>query len=134
MQLALVVARPVGVLGPVLAQQPIGVFVGAAWPRAVRIRNEDPDREPLCQALVLSPLVASIIGQSVAQQGGHVPEPVRAPVAGTPRVYPRKPCQENPARGPRGGRCEQAGRPAPALAPRARLAQSADSAAAPRPA
>ncbi len=99
-QLALGVARPVGALGPVLAQQPSGIFVGAAWPRAVRIRNEDPDREPLCQALVLSPLVASIVGQSVAQQGGHVPEPVRAPVAGTPHVYPRKPGQENPARGP----------------------------------
>ena len=38
---------------------------------------------PLGQALVRSPLCASIVGQCVTQQGGHVPELVREPVAGT---------------------------------------------------
>ena len=79
--LALGVARQVGALGQVLAQQPIGVLVGAAVPRAVRIGKEDPDREPLGQPLMFRHLCASIIGQRVAQRGGHVPELVREPVA-----------------------------------------------------
>ena len=48
------------------------MLVGTALPWAVRIGKEDPDREPRCQALVLSHLVASIIGQRFAQRGGHV--------------------------------------------------------------
>jgi len=48
-QLALRVPRQVGALGQVLAQQPIGVFVGATLPRAVRIGKEHPDREPLAR-------------------------------------------------------------------------------------
>ena len=50
-QLALGVARQVRPLGEVLAQQAIGVLVGAALPGAVRIGKEDLDREPLGQAL-----------------------------------------------------------------------------------
>ena len=46
---------------------------------------------PLGQALVRSPLCASIVGQCVAQQGGHMPELVREPVAaGTPRIRPHR--------------------------------------------
>ena len=40
----------------------------AALPRAVRIRKEYPDREPLCQALVLGHLFALIVGRRVAQR------------------------------------------------------------------
>ena len=47
-QLALGVARQVGALGQVVAQQAIGVLVGAAFPRAMRICKEHPDREPMC--------------------------------------------------------------------------------------
>ena len=43
-------------LRQVLAQQAIGILVGAALPRAVRIGKEDLDRKPLCQALVLAHL------------------------------------------------------------------------------
>jgi hypothetical protein len=39
-QLALRVPRQVRALGQILAQQPIGVFVGTALPRAVRIGKE----------------------------------------------------------------------------------------------
>lgn len=53
------------------------MLVGAAWSGAVRIGKEDPDRERLCQALVRSHLVASIVGPCVAQRGGHVAELVR---------------------------------------------------------
>ena len=73
-QLVLGVARQVCALGQVLAQQAIGVLIGTALPGAVRIGNEDLDREPLGQLRVLSPLVPSIIGQGFPQQGGYVPE------------------------------------------------------------
>jgi len=99
-QLALGVARQVGALGQILAQQPIRVFVGAALPRAVRIGKEDSDREPVRQAFVLSHLFSPIVGQCFAQQGGHVPVLVREPVAGTPRIRPLQPCQEDQARRP----------------------------------
>jgi hypothetical protein len=69
-------------------------------PRAVRIRKEPPDREPLREAFVLSPLFTPIVGHRVAKRGGHVPERVREPIAGTPRIRPLTPCQENPARRP----------------------------------
>ena len=100
-QLALRVARQVRPLGEVLAQQPVRVFIGAALPRAIRIGNEDLDRESRCQALVLGPLVAPIIGQGFAQQRGHMPELVREALTGTPCIRPLHPCQEDQARRPR---------------------------------
>ena len=48
-QLALRVARQVCALGQILTQQPIGVFMGTALPRAVRIGKEDLERKPLGQ-------------------------------------------------------------------------------------
>ena len=48
-QLALRVPRQVRTLGQVLAQQPIGVIIRAALPRAVGIGKEHPDGEPLGQ-------------------------------------------------------------------------------------
>src|SRR5687768_6833882 len=57
--------------------------------------KEHPDRESLRQALVLSHLFAPIIGQRLAQRGGHVPKLLREPVAGTPRIRPVHPCQEH---------------------------------------
>ena len=40
-QLTLRVPRQIRALRHVLAQQPVGVFVGAAWPGTVRIGKED---------------------------------------------------------------------------------------------
>ena len=70
-QLVLDAARQVRALGQVLAQQAIGVLIGAALPGTVRIGKEDLDREPLGQLLVLGHLFAPIIGQrfSAAEQG-----------------------------------------------------------------
>ncbi len=96
-QLTLGVARQVRALGQVLAQQPIGVLIGAALPRAVRIGKEDLDREPLGQALVLGHLFAPIIGQRFAQQGGHMPEFLGEALAGTPRIRPLHPGQDDQA-------------------------------------
>ena len=69
-QLALRVARQVRALGQVLAQQAIGVLVGAALPGVVRIGKEDLDREPLGQLLVLGDFFPAIIGQGFPRQGG----------------------------------------------------------------
>ena len=99
-QLALGIARQVRALGQVLAQQAVGVLVGPAWPGAVRIGEDELDREPLGQPLVLGPLFSPIIGQGFSQQCGHVPKLVREPVAGTLRVRARHPCQEDQPRGP----------------------------------
>ena len=74
-QLTLRVPRPVRALRHVLAQQPVGILVATALPRALRIGKEDLDREPLCQALMLSPLIAPIIGQGFAPQRGHSVHP-----------------------------------------------------------
>ena len=85
-QLALGITRQVGALGQILAQQPLRVLVGTTLPGAARIGKEHPDRERLGQALVQAISFASIIGQGCAQRRGHVPELVREPVAGTPRI------------------------------------------------
>jgi len=99
-QLALGIARQVRALGQVLAQQAIGVLVGAALPRAVRIGKEDPDRQPLRQALVLGHLFPAIIGQRFAQQRGHVPEFLCEALSGTRRIRPLHPYQDDQARRP----------------------------------
>ncbi len=99
-QLALGVARQVCAFGQVLAKQAMGVLVGAALPGAVRIGQEDLDGEPLSQALMLGPLVPTIIGQRCAQPRGHVPECLREALAGTPRIRPLHPGQDDQARRP----------------------------------
>ena len=99
-QLALRVARQVRALGQVLAQQAIGVLVGAALPRAVGIRKEYSDCESLGQAFVLGPRVPTIIGQRFAQHRGHVPECLGEALAGTRRIRPLHPCQDDEARRP----------------------------------
>ena len=99
-QLALRVARQVRALGQVLAQQPVRVLIGAALPRAVRIGTEDLEREPLGQALMLGHLFASIIGQGLPQQGGHMPEFLGEALSGTRRIRPLHPGQEDHARRP----------------------------------
>ena len=60
-QLTLRIARQVRALGQVLAQQSVGVFVGAALPGTVRIGKEDLNRKPPGQLLVLGHLFAPII-------------------------------------------------------------------------
>ena len=96
-QLALRVPRQVGTLGQVLPQQPVRVLIGASLPRAVRIGKEDLDREPLDQLLVLGHLFPSIVRQGFPQQGGHMPEFLREALAGTPRIHPVHPGQEDQA-------------------------------------
>ncbi len=59
-QLALGIVLQIRPLRQVLAQQPIGVFVGSPLPGTMRIGKEDPDREPLCHALMLSHLFPPI--------------------------------------------------------------------------
>jgi hypothetical protein len=85
-QLALRVPRQIGTLGQVLAQQPIGVFVGAALPGAVRVGKEDLDRQPLSQALMLGHLFAPIVGQRFAQQHGLMPELLGEALSGNRRI------------------------------------------------
>ena len=95
--LTLRVPRQVRALRPVLAQQPVGVFVGAALPGAIRIGEEDLDGEPLGQRLVLGHRFPPIIGQGFAQQGGHVPECLGDALSGTRRIRPLHPGQEDQA-------------------------------------
>ena len=99
-QLALRVARQVGALGQILAQQPIGVLVGTTLPRTVRIGKEHPDRELLYQARLLGHLFAPILGQGFAQQRGHVPELLCEALSNTPRIRPVHPGQDDQARRP----------------------------------
>mgnify|MGYP001574683892 CR=1 FL=1 len=96
-QLALRVPRQVRALRQVLAQQPVGVLLGAALPRAVRIGKEHSDVEPLRQARVLGHLFPAIVGQGFAQRCGHVPELLSASLSGTRRIRPLHPGQEDQA-------------------------------------
>ncbi len=70
-QLALGVARQVGPLGQVLAQQAIGILVGPPLPGAVQIGKEDLDREMLRQPLMIRHLFAPILGQRFSQRNRH---------------------------------------------------------------
>ena len=85
-QLALRIARQIGALRQILAHQAIRVFIGPAWPGAVRIGKEDLDGESLSQTFVLGHLFALIVGQRLAQWGWHVPEFFRKARSGTPRI------------------------------------------------
>jgi hypothetical protein len=99
-QLPLCIPRQVRTLRQVLAQQAIGVLVGAALPRAVRIGKEDLDHEPRCQALVLGHLFAPVLRQGLPQQRGHVPEFFRTALTGTPCIRPFHLGQDDQAGGP----------------------------------
>ena len=99
-QLALCVARQVGALRQVLAQQPVGVLVGAALPRAVWIGKEDLDGEPLGQLLVLGHFFPPIIRQGFAQQRGHMPEFLGEPFSGTRGIGSVHSGQDDQARRP----------------------------------
>ena len=99
-QLALRVSRQVRALRQVLAQQAIRILVGAALPGAVRIGKEDLDREPPGQLLVLGHLFAPIVRQGFAQCGGDVPEFLREALAGTRRIRPLHPSQDDQTRRP----------------------------------
>ena len=96
-QLSLGITREVRPLGQVLAQQPIGILVGAPLPWGVRIRKEDLNREPLGQARVLGHFFATIVRQGFPQQGGDMPEFRAEPLSGTPGIRPLHPGQEDQA-------------------------------------
>src|SRR5580698_10096030 len=53
-QLLLAADAQVGALGQILAQQSIGVFADAAFPRRVRVGKEDRNAGALLQALVMA--------------------------------------------------------------------------------
>ena len=52
-QFVLGVARQIDPLGEVLAQQPIGIFIGPALPRTMRVGEKHSDGQPLRQPFVL---------------------------------------------------------------------------------
>ena len=64
------------------------------------IGKEHLDCEPLSQALALRHLFAPIIRQGFAPCGGHVPEFLREALAGTRRIRPLHPGQDDSARCP----------------------------------
>ena len=68
--------------------------------RGCRDRQRTLGCEPLRQARVLGHLFPAIIGQGFAQQRGHVPEFLGEALAGTPRIRPLHPCQDDQARRP----------------------------------
>ena len=57
----------VSAFGQVLAQEPVGVFVAAALPGAMRVRKEHRYAGHVGQALMLTHLLALVIGQRLAQ-------------------------------------------------------------------
>ncbi len=99
-QLALRIARQMRALGQILAPQAIGVLVGPALPRAVRISKAPLNGEPLGQVLVFRHLFAPIVGQRPAQRGRHVLEFPSESLAGTSRIRARHAGQNDQAHGP----------------------------------
>jgi len=99
-QLALCVARQIRPLGQILAQQPIGVLVGASLPGTMRIRKEDADGQSLGQTLMLGHLFSTIVGQGFAQRRRDMPELLREALSGTFRIRPLHPGQQDQARRP----------------------------------
>ena len=84
-------------VGRDLAQQAIDFLVGAALPGAVGICKEYSDCESLGQAFVLGHLFPTIIGQRFAQRSRHMSEFLREALAGTPRIRPVHPGQDDQA-------------------------------------
>ena len=99
-QLSLGIAGQVCPFGQVLAQQPIGILIGAALPGAVRIGKKDLDRKPLGQLLVLGHFFPSIVGQGFAQGRGHMSEFLAEALSGTPRIRPVHSGQNDQTGGP----------------------------------
>jgi len=99
-QLPLGVGRQIRALRQVLAQQPVGILVGSALPGTMRIGKKDLDRKPLSQLLVLGHLFAPIVRQGFAQGRGHMSEFLREALAGTRRIRPLHPSQDDQARRP----------------------------------
>ena len=89
-QLALGITGQVRTLGQVLAQQAIGVFVGATLPRRMRIGKEDLEREPLRQLLVLGHLFApsyvSVFRSGAGTCRNFFVKPSRALLASVPPI------------------------------------------------
>ena len=71
-EMLLAVDGEVGAFREVLAQEPVGVFVGAALPRAVGIAEVDVEIGGQCQALVIGKLLAAVPGQRAAQLSGQM--------------------------------------------------------------
>src|SRR5215217_157277 len=68
------VSREVGAFGEVLPEQPVGVLVGAALPRALRVAEVDLQAGLDLQAGVLGQLGALIPGQRAPQVRGQPAE------------------------------------------------------------
>ena len=60
------VDRPIGALGQVLTQQPVGVLAGTALPRAVRVAEIDPHAGGSGQVCMARHLLALVVGQALA--------------------------------------------------------------------
>ena len=75
-EVVLGVCAQVGALGEVLAQQPVGVLVGAALPRGVRVAEVDLHVQGGRDSLVQGELASLVPGQRVAQEPGQVSHPV----------------------------------------------------------
>jgi hypothetical protein len=56
----------IGALGQVLADQAVGVLVGAALPGAVRVAEADVDVQVCAEGMVQAHFPASVIGQGLA--------------------------------------------------------------------
>src|SRR5271170_6273797 len=70
-EVGLGIAGQVGFSGEVLSQQPVGVFVGAALPRALRITEVDVHLRGHGEALVFGHLQPSVPGQRAPQRRGE---------------------------------------------------------------
>jgi hypothetical protein len=69
-------------------------------PWAIRIGNEDANREPLSQPLVLGHLIARLIGQRFPQRRRYVPKLLREALASTSRILSLQSCHEDQPRRP----------------------------------
>jgi len=99
-QLPLGVARQVGPLGQVLAQQAIGILVGPTLPGAVGIGKEDLDRETVRQPLMFRHLFAPIVGQCFPQRGMDMSELLGEPLVRTDGICAGHSGQQHQPRGP----------------------------------
>ena len=64
--------RKVGAFGQILANQPIGVFVGTTLPRSVRVCKVNCQIQIRCDSFVQCHLFSAIIGKRSAQNVWHI--------------------------------------------------------------